>query len=187
MGNLRLLVLTSCTGEKKFHPDGALTLEDFQDKERLIVKSEQLKDYSSSAGLLYTGLQHLHVLSGVKILREVFGQENVDLMILSAGYGLISEDKTIFPYEVTFNNLKLGELDKWSKTLNIREDFEKAIANYDLVFILLGERYLRSLALPVITNPEQTLIFLASGKSDRYIPPLSAKVFKVFLSNDEAR
>ena len=187
MGNLRLLVLTSCTGEKKFHPDVALTLEDFQDKERLMIKGEQLKDYSSSAGLLYTGLQHLHVLSGVKILREVFGKENVDLMILSAGYGLISEDQTIFPYEVTFNNLKLGELDKWAKTLNIREGFEKAITNYDLVFILLGERYLRSLALPVITNPEQTLIFLASGKSDRYIPPLSAKVFKVFLSNDEAR
>ncbi|MEB3311644.1 MAG: tRNA-guanine transglycosylase DpdA [Snowella sp.] len=187
MSSIRLLIITSCTGEKKFNPEGSLTLEDFQNKERLIIRTKQLEGYSSPAGLLYTGSQHLHVLSGVKTLREVFGQENVDLMILSAGYGLISEDKMIVPYEVTFNNLKSGELDKWAKVLNIRDDFEKAIVNYDLVFILLGERYLRSLALPVVTNPEQTLIFLASGKSDRYIPPLSAKIFKILLSNDEAR
>lgn len=187
MSSIRLLIITSCTGEKKFEPEASLTLEDFQDKERLIIRTKQLEGYSVPAGLLYTGSQHLQVLSGVKTLREVFGRENIDLMILSAGYGLISEDKMIVPYEVTFNNLKLGELDKWAKVLNIREDFEKAIANYDLVFILLGERYLRSLALPVVTNPEQTLIFLASGKSDRYISPLSAKISKIFLSNDEAR
>ena len=187
MSPIRLLIVTSCTGEKKFHPESALTFLDFQDKDRLKSRTEQLQDYLSSAGSLYTGMQHLHVLSGVNLLRETFGKENIDLKILSAGYGLIDEDKMIVPYEVTFNNLKLGELDNWAKVLNIREDFEKAIINYDLVFVLLGERYLRALALPVKTKPEQTLIFLASGKSERYIRDLSAKVFKVLLTNDEAR
>ena len=187
MSDLRLLIVTSCTGEKRFHPAEALTFVDFQDTENLLLKESLLEDYVLPALEMYKGVQHIHVVSGVGLLRKLLGQEQVDVMIVSAGYGLLKEFQKIVPYEVTFNNLKLGELDQWAKVLNIRDDFEKAISSYDLVFVLLGERYLRALDLPVQTKPEQTFIFLASPKSERYIPDLSAKVFKVLLTNDEAR
>ncbi|MFN9176077.1 MAG: DUF6884 domain-containing protein [Synechocystis sp.] len=185
--SLRLLVVTSCTGEKRVKSEKSLIWEDFQDLDRLQAKETDLRESAMPAATLYTGAQHLHVMAGVNLLRETFGTNYVDVKILSAGYGLIDEHREVVPYEVTFNDLKLPELDQWSKTLNIREDFENSIADYDLIFILLGERYLRALALPVATRKEQTLIFLASGKSERYVPPLDGKVFKLLLSNNEAQ
>ncbi|MEB3160927.1 MAG: hypothetical protein VKL20_05660, partial [Synechocystis sp.] len=185
--DLRLLVVTSCTGEKRVKSEKSLIWEDFQDLDRLQARETDLQALAMPAATLYTGAQHLHVMAGVNLLRETFGTNYVDVKILSAGYGLIDEYREVVPYEVTFNDLKLAELDRWSKTLNIREDFEKAIAEYDLIFVLLGERYLRALALPVVTKKEQTLIFFASGKSERYIPPLDGKVFKLVLGNNEAQ
>jgi hypothetical protein len=45
-------------------------------------------------------------MEGVQLLRQSLGREAVDVVILSAGYGVIPEDKTIVPYEVTFNTMK---------------------------------------------------------------------------------
>ncbi len=71
--------------------------------------------------------------------------------------------------------------------MEIHQAFEKAIVDYDLIFMLLGENYLRSLRLPVATQREQTFIFLASKTSKSYIRGLTAKTFVVTLSNAEAK
>ncbi|GAB1540097.1 hypothetical protein NUACC21_27660 [Scytonema sp. NUACC21] len=80
------------------------------------------------------------------------------------------------------------EIDRWAQALGIHEDFEQAIVAYDLVFVLLGDKYLRALDLPVKTDSEQTLIFLASKKSTFFIRFLNAntKSFILTLSNAEA-
>lgn len=185
--NSRVLIITSCTGEKRFKPTNQLTLEDFKDSARLQSRSRELAEFACPASQMYTGLQHLRVIEGVELLRQSFGQKAVDLVIISAGYGLIPENQIIVPYEVTFNTMKRHEVDEWSKFLEVPQAFEKAIFGYDLVFLLLGENYLRSLSLPVTTKPEQTLIFLASKTSKSYIRDLTAKTFVVTLSNAEAK
>lgn len=159
----RILIITSCTGEKRFKPTNQLKLEEFKDLGVLESRSDELAEFACKASQMYTGQQHLRAMEGVERLRKSFGQEVVDVMILSDGYGLISEDKVIAPYEVTFNTMKGYEVDEWAKFLRIHEAFEQAIASYDLVFMLLGDNYLRSLRLPVTAKPEQTLIFLALG------------------------
>ncbi|WP_413167739.1 DUF6884 domain-containing protein [Capilliphycus salinus ALCB114379] len=111
----------------------------------------------------------------------------MDVVILSAGYGLISEQRAIAPYEVTFNTMKGREIDEWAEVLKIHEEFEKIVESYDLVFFLLGENYLRALSLPVKTEPSQTFIFLASKGSLPYIQELKAKTFILQLSNAEAK
>lgn len=183
----RVLVVTSCTGEKRFSPENQLTLEDFKNTFRLQMREKELANTSCTAGQMYTGLQHLRAMEGVAILRQSFGQETVDVAILSAGYGLIPEDKLIVPYEVTFNPMKGYEIDEWANFLNVHHAFEKAIQDYDLVFMLLGEKYLRSLLLPIEMPPHQTFIILASQGSLKYIRGLFVKNFIFPLSNTEAK
>ncbi len=187
MGQPRALVVTSCTGEKRSKPDNQLMLEDFKDSARLQKRHEELAEFVCPAGQMYTGVQHLRVMEGVQLLRQSFGREAVDVAILSAAYGLIPEDKTIVPYEVTFNTMKGYEVDEWAKFLGIRQAFEQAIVGYDLVFMLLGENYLRSLCLPVETCSNQTFIFLASSKSANYIRGNRAKTYVLPLSNADAK
>ncbi len=185
--NLRVLIVTSCTGEKRFKPTSQLTLEDFKDLARLQFRSNELAEFACLASQMYTGLQHLRLMEGVELLRQSCGKKAVDLLILSAGYGLIPENQMIVPYEVTFNIMKGPEIDEWAEFLEVHQAFEKAIVGYDLVFLLLGEKYLRSLRLPVETQTEQTLIFLASKTSASYVRHLTAKTFVVTLSNLEAK
>lgn len=183
----QILVVTSCTGEKLYKPSNQLKLEDFKDINRLQSCFEQLSEFAAPAGKMYTGQQHLQVMEGVHILRENLGRTSVDLLILSAGYGLIPESKTIVPYEVTFNTMKVHEIDEWAQFLGIHQAFEEAIIGYDLVFMLLGENYLRALSLPVLTQPSQTLIFLASHGSKNYIQSSEANTFILPLSNADAK
>lgn len=192
----RVLVVTSCTGEKRYKPENQLTLEDFKEKARLEQREVQLAQFACSAGQMYTGQQHLRVMEGVQLLRQSFGRETVDVMILSAGYGVIPEDKNIRPYEVTFNTMKGYQIDEWAKCLEIRQVLERVIVSYDLVFMLLGENYLRatfgspqsgSLCLPVETSNNQTFIFLASSKSAIYIQNKKPKTYVLPLSNADAK
>lgn len=183
----RTLVVTSCTGEKKFRSDDPLTKEDFENSTRLQSRTEKLTNYSCNAGSMYTGMQHLQVMEGVKVLRSSLKDLVVDVKILSAGYGLIPEDKTVVPYSVTFNEMKASEIDEWAKFLNLHQTFEQTISNYDLIFILLGKKYLRSLSLPITIHDNQTLIFLTSYSSQKYIKEISGNTFILPLSNKEAK
>jgi hypothetical protein len=187
MHQLRILVVTSCTGEKRFKPTNQLKLEDFQNSSQLQLREAELAEFACPAGQIYTGQQHLRAMEGIHLLRQSLGQEAVDLAILSAGYGLIPEDRIIVPYEVTFNTMKGYEVDSWAKFLEVHSSFEQAISGYDLVFVLLGENYLRSLKLPVKTLSHQTLLFLSSQLSINYIRGLAAKTFVLPLSNTEAK
>jgi hypothetical protein len=182
----RVLVITSCTGQKRFKLENQLTLEDFKDSSKLAEREASLSEFACRAGQMYIGLQHLRTMEGVNLLRQSFGREVVDVKILSAGYGLISEDKKIVPYQVTFNTMKGYEFDEWVQFMEVHQAVEKAIFDYDLIFILLGDKYLRSLRLPIKIKPSQTLIFLTSKASASYIPKGDAKLFSMPLSNAEA-
>ena len=169
----RILDVTSCTGEKKFKPEHQLGFKDFENRKRLASGEKKLVQSLCTVGEMYTGMQHLRLMEGVKLLRQSLGEKAIDVNILSAGYGLISEERLIAPYEVTFNGMKGHEVDSWASQLGIQADFEKAIHGYDLVFLLLGDNYQRSLSLPVTTRTDQTFIFLASQSSMKWIRSLN--------------
>jgi len=166
----RTLIITSCTGEKKFKPENRLLQDDFREYKQLNIKEQKLKEYITTAGEMYTGRQHHLLMEGVKVLRDKYGPSIVDVSIVSAGYGLISEKKKIAPYEVTFNTMSPKEIINWSRTIGINEDLSAAIQGYDLIVFLLGDKYLRALELPIQTKSNQSLIFFASGSSRKQIP-----------------
>ncbi|MDJ0677361.1 MAG: hypothetical protein QNJ36_18605 [Calothrix sp. MO_167.B42] len=182
----RILVVTSCTGEKYFKPKNQLTIEDFKDREIFKDKSQFLSQYSCSAGEMYKGLQHQRVMEGVNILRSCLGKKSVDVNIVSAGYGIISEEEVIVPYSVTFTNMKSDEISSWADFLKIHENFQQVIIGYDLIFVLLGDKYLRALKLPVETQANKTLIFLAAKSSIKYIKLSNVKSYIWTLDNADA-
>lgn len=168
---LKTLVITSCTGEKIFHPDNQLVHEDFLDSERLAKREAELSEYKTPAGKMYTGMQHLRLMEGISELRKVFGDEIIDLYIVSAGYGLISEEREVVPYEVTFNTMNSAAISNWSTQLKIHKDLNELIPKYDLVFFLLGDKYLKAINLPLESpRDDQKLLLLASGTSRKKIP-----------------
>ena len=184
---IKTLIITSCTGEKKYHPENQLIQEDFENISRLKTRAKQLKDYQCPAGDMYTGMQHLRLMEGIKSLREKLGKNIVDLCIVSAGYGLIDESQMIVPYEVTFNTMNIAGIAEWSRKLKIHESLSNTIKKYDLVFFLLGDKYLRAASLSLDgTKADQKLLVFASGTSKKLVPD-KAPYYFIEVGQDDAK
>jgi hypothetical protein len=69
---MRVVVVTSCTGEKAASPAYPLTLQDFAEGgARLACREKELAAYQRSAAALYTGQQHVRLMRGVQTFRNV--------------------------------------------------------------------------------------------------------------------
>jgi hypothetical protein len=190
MNNLKVTVITSCTGEKKSFPETQLKQEDFthiHDIESFSAKETALNEYRTSAEEIYTGQQHLRLMKGINFYRENFGAENVDLWILSAGYGLIPAAREVVPYECTFQGMKPAEIKDWSAHLNIKEAARKVFAEpSDLTLVLLGDSYLKALDLDDSFEFAGPTVFLCSNGSQKLVKG-KGEVKVIPLSNKEAK
>lgn len=178
----RILVVTSCTGEKKQKPVNQLLLDDFKDLETLKKRESELEKFT--AGELYTGSQHEALMKGVRLYRNAGAK--IDVNILSAGYGLIPEEKEIVPYEVTFNNMDSTFIRRWAKQQRVTEDLKSQIQNYDLIFFLLGDKYLQAIEWPIPIRYDQKLIFFA-GESSKQRILLEDRNYLLSIGEKEAK
>jgi hypothetical protein len=134
----RILVISSCTSKKKgtskkkVKSPNELTLDDFRDRNRLAQRESELKNMMLPAREMYAGQQHVHLLCGLKHLRQRYVQDFVSLAIVSAGCGLIAENRLIAPYEATFSDMGLAEARTWAKQLTIPEDVSLASGTSDM-------------------------------------------------------
>jgi hypothetical protein len=94
----KCLVVGSCTGQK----DGEGCPEELKLKEADFVTAANLskaehraKDWMKPAGKMYTGRQHGLMMNGVEHLRANFDVASFDVAIVSAGYGLLTEERLI--------------------------------------------------------------------------------------------
>jgi hypothetical protein len=70
MVSSRLLVISSCTGDKVVNTPAELKLEDFADAGRLKRREHELASYRRPASVMYTGKQHEYLMRGVDKLRR---------------------------------------------------------------------------------------------------------------------
>ncbi len=187
---MKVLVVTSCTGEKAVETDRQLVLKDFeQGAKHIAAREKELGDLCRKAGEMYTGEQHVRVMRGVSAFRSSppTRDSSLALHVLSAGYGIIPEDRVIAPYEVTFATMKAKEIDAWSKTLGVPEDFRRLVSQpYDLGLILLGDNYLRACQLDkTVKCGGPTILFCGTGMAKKF--PKLANVRVVAISNPEAK
>jgi hypothetical protein len=184
---MRILVITSCTGEKASSPDHQLVLEDFErGGAHLKGREKELKAFAQPAGAIYTGQQHVRLMRGIEAVKG--GKSiSVDLHILSAGYGMIPADRSVVPYECTFATMKSKELRQWADRLGVPEGFRETVtAPYDLGLILLGDNYLEACALDAAVDfGGPTLLFCGTGMAKKL--PALKKVRVVPVANPEAK
>lgn len=182
---VKILVLTSCTSDKKYSPTNLLAIEDFNSSEELTRRTEELKNYKTEASEMYTGIQHVSLMEGLKKVWSKYGVSVVDLYIISAGYGLLGRDDIIVPYEVTFSEMTDKQILERSDFLDIHERVESLISHYDLVFFLLGREYIIALRLPFHVSNTVAQIFLVGPTYRKLIPDLP-NTFLIPTGRDQA-
>lgn len=145
----RVLVLSSCTGVKAETDGPVLACADFA-RGRSYVEGRHRRDLATAllpAEELYQGQQHLRLMRGVHLAREA-GTIEVDLRIVSAGYGVVRSDVPLAPYECTFQGMARKQRREWARELAIPAATRAALATCsDLTIVLLGDEYLDSCAL----------------------------------------
>jgi hypothetical protein len=183
---MRILILTSCTGEKLLSPPDQLTMDDFRAGTKFVREREK----AISSGLvpteqLYTGMQHRRLMRGVAAARQSIGIQ-LDLWVLSAGYGWVPGHQPIAPYEATFTGMGTAALQSWANTLRAPERFLELVSEpYDVAFVLLGENYLQACAIAGATRLAGQTVFLCGGGSRNKLPDL-ANAHYVVVANAEA-
>lgn len=159
---MKLLVVGSCTGEKDVRDcPYSLTEADFDDPSTLLRREAELRRWALPAARLYIGWQHRYTMMGVNAIRQRFGSAACALKIISAGYGLVSEDRNLVPYEATFQQKRPRWISERAQRLGIPQALRQAIRDFESVIFLLGKEYLLSTHPPVVPGENQRLIFLA--------------------------
>jgi hypothetical protein len=111
----------------------------------------------------YRGLQHRAILRAVYHLRKLFGNRQVDLKILSAGFGLIDENEYIPPYDSSFSLRDDKEIEIMGRALNIRQSILNMKTRYDLVYIALSDPYLEAIGdLSIFEGIGKEIIYFGS-------------------------
>jgi hypothetical protein len=149
---MRLLVVSACTNKKIVSHEQQLTLADFEDPERLREEERELAPYLRPASQMYTGQHHLKLMAGVRNIRRTFGEPAIRLLIISAGYGLVDENRLVGPHDVTFQGMDKSRIRARAGRLHIPEAVREAIKDWPLVIFLLGEKYLESIVPPLPTE-----------------------------------
>jgi hypothetical protein len=182
----RILVVSSCTGEKSVHDENALTLEDFRrGAAHVREREQQLSAKLTAAEDLYSGMQHARLMRGIQAARRQ-SCLSVDLHIVSAGYGLVPSSRKVAPYEATFIGMKKADARAWAKELNLAADARALLAQpYDLGLVLLGDDYLEALSLDeTVKLGGPTLLFC--GKAAAAQLPALENLRPIVLANKDA-
>lgn len=116
---------------------------------------------------------------GIEGLRSIKGVE-VDMFIISAGFGVLNEDEMIPPYECSFSSLKKAEILERAEALGI-EDSVASICRteYDLLYIALSKKYMLTLGEHPFHDMDGVAVVFHHTKADCetvYVPSGSATV-----------
>jgi len=185
----RLLILSSCTGVKASTHLKRLMPGDFLRGRDHVRQRERthLANAMLPARDLYQGQHHLRLMDGVR-QAQASGHFDVDLRILSAGYGIVRACDRLAPYECTFQGMGRGDRQAWSEILGLREQAWRILQEpYELGIVLLGKDYLSACQLAAETRlGGPTVLFCAPGTA-LSLPSIEALHHVVISAADAKR
>lgn len=182
---LKILVISSCSGEKRFTPSNLAITRDLDNLELRAKKEKELSVYKVPANQMFISHQNLLILEAINNSKRN-PNIKIDLAFISSGYGYIKATDPVIPYDINFSAMSMNDLDERSELLKIHEEAFYAIKKYDLVFFLLGYEYLRSLKLPLDLDNNIKQIFLISHSDEKILPENQEHLFVLKTGNDEA-
>lgn len=180
---LNLLIISSCTGEKKYYPDNKALATDLDNIFLRQKKEEELKEYKVKACEMFISLQNKIIIESLNHLNDK--HLNAELCYISSGYGLISKDEEVIPYDVNLSAMSMFDLDKRSDFLKVHEELYYKAKNFDLIIYLLGYEYLRMLKLPIDLDSNIKQIFFISPSDEKVLPD-NNDFYLVKTGNEEA-
>jgi hypothetical protein len=121
---------------------------------------------------MFASPHHNLVVEGVQAVWERWGQNALDVAILSAGLGLLDADRSIVPYDGMSVEFPEGELTVWAQRLGMAERAKAQVAQYDLAFYLLSGQFLAVLELPLDVPEHIQQIVLTDRESMALLPDL---------------
>lgn len=160
---MRILIIDQCSAAKEvpewFDPLNEETI-DSSSLQKLRAKE---RTPLLPARNLYRGRQQTYISEATDQLRSA--GDTVDRLFISAGFGLIDEDTSLPPYDLTFKDFSNDEIDERATKLEIEErlvNHIKTESPYDIVFLALGSDYYRSIYLEEFIDnlAEQTICVL---------------------------
>jgi hypothetical protein len=183
---VKALVISSCTKSKRHAPLVQPNCSDLDDPVRRAQKEQELHAYKLPAIEMYTGQHHRHVQEALGLVWNKLGHESVSLVIVSAGYGLLQPGQLVIPYECTFQSMGRREVVARSHKLGIRQKIEKLVQGFDLIFYLLGKKYLWALEpLPLTVGTDiRQFFFVGKGFAARI--PEGPRVLRIPAGSQEA-
>jgi hypothetical protein len=112
---------------------------------------------------------------------------DADLRTLSAGYGIVSADQPLAPYEATFATMKSGVLRAWARQLGVPAAFRRLVREpCDLALILLGDDYLAACEIDAtVAFGGPTLLFCGKAAAKKLLA--MPNLHKITLGNPEAK
>jgi hypothetical protein len=130
---------------------------------------------------MYTGPQSLELVKAVDLLRTIPGV-GVQLVIISAGFGILQEEDLVPPYDCSFTSMKMAKLRKQAEKLQIKESFINLLENnFDLIYLALGKRYMTALGEDVVSILETpTVVFHSLSPDCLTRIPCQAETVKSF-------
>jgi hypothetical protein len=159
---MRTLVITPCSTKQRGNVADPAHATDLADPGRRRQVQDRLAAFACPAFEMYTSTHYRLIRDGVQAVWQRWGRETVEIAILSSGYGLLQADDVIVPYDVTFDEFDEAELTRWTAHLQISQQVSILVQDYDLVFYLLGGRYLSVLNLPLdVPDSVQQIVFTA--------------------------
>lgn len=187
---VRIAVITSCTARKAITSPDRLTLADFRKGAAHVRDREhELRSLLRPAEALYTGQQHQRLMRGVARFRTAWAaspRAQLELVILSAGYGWVPADRWIAPYEATWIGMRRAQRYAWAEQLQVHERFCAVLAApYDLALLLLGHDYLEVCDLEHASLGGPTLMFC--GERQARVPWPASELRAIALRNADAR
>jgi len=179
----KILIISSCAGEKRYSPANKATAIDLEDFHFRQIKEKELEKYKLPAKEMFISSHNIKILEGIALLQNI-NNFKIDLSFISSGYGFIDSEDFVIPYEVNLSVMTKTELDKRADLFKIHEEAYYKAKNYDLVFFLLGYDYLRMLKLPLNLSDNVKQIFFTSSHNEKLIPK-NENIFVFVMGNEE--
>jgi hypothetical protein len=143
-----LLVITNCSALKRGKPVRVPTFDQLRDHATFRRIQTELSDMAMPARDQYIGRHHRGVLEAVDRLRTAAPEVNVEVQIVSGGFGLIGEYEMIIPYDAGLSNLRLRERKHRVQELAIHAAIVSRLSQSEAAVFVMSEAYLAALEAP---------------------------------------
>lgn len=178
---MRVLIVGSCCKKKLHNSPKQPKCQDIDSSHGIDYWGQQFSELNAPVRDMYTGPQSTELIKAVDLLRKINSIE-VQVVIISAGFGILQEQDLVPPYDCSFAHMKMQQVRKRSKELNLRSSFTSLISkNFDLIYLALGTRYLAALGTDILTTiPTPTIVFNQQESEHLIRIPCSAETVKAF-------